>query len=104
MKTALLIAGRELRSYFRSPLGCIVAAAMLLLDGILFQAFALGSGSRLSADVLSALTERKHKLFEIESLGQVNAISCPRGLPKDSSGCAAATDPRGTGAAFSAPS
>lgn len=58
----------------------------------------------LSADVLSALTERKHKLFEIESLGQVNAISCPRGLPKDSSGCAAATDPRGTGAAFSAPS
>jgi ABC-2 type transport system permease protein len=52
MRNALLIAGRELRSYIRSPLGWIVAAAMLLLDGLLFQAGAMG-GTRLSAQVLA---------------------------------------------------
>jgi len=52
MKNALLIAGRELRSYVRSPLGWVVAAAMLLLDGLLFQAGAMG-GTRLSAQVLA---------------------------------------------------
>jgi ABC-2 type transport system permease protein len=49
---ALLIAGRELRAYLRSPFGYIVAAAILLVDGLLFQGYALGSGARLSADVL----------------------------------------------------
>jgi len=52
MRNALLIAGRELRSYLRSPLGWVVAAAMLLLDGVLFQAGAMG-GTRLSAQVLA---------------------------------------------------
>jgi ABC-2 type transport system permease protein len=52
MRNALLIAGRELRSYLRSPLGWIVAAAMLLLDGLLFQVGAMG-GTRLSAQVLA---------------------------------------------------
>lgn len=52
MSGALLIAGRELRAYVRSPFGYIVAAAMLLIDGLLFQGFALGAGARLSADVL----------------------------------------------------
>lgn len=36
MSSALLIARRELRAYFRSPLGAIVIASALLLDGILF--------------------------------------------------------------------
>jgi gliding motility-associated transport system permease protein len=49
---ALLIARRELAAYLRSPFGYIVAAATLLIDGLLFQGFALGSGARLSADVL----------------------------------------------------
>jgi ABC-2 type transport system permease protein len=49
---ALLIARRELRAYLRSPFGYIVVAAMLLIDGLLFQGYALGSGARLSADVL----------------------------------------------------
>jgi ABC-2 type transport system permease protein len=49
---ALLIARRELRAYLRSPFGYIVAAATLLIDGLLFQGFALGAGPRLSADVL----------------------------------------------------
>src|SRR5215471_7468094 len=48
----LLIARRELRAYLRSPFGYIVAAAMLLIDGLLFQGYALGAGARLSADVL----------------------------------------------------
>ena len=52
MRNALLIAGRELRSYLRSPLGWIVAAAMLLLDGLLFQVGAMG-GTKLSAQVLA---------------------------------------------------
>src|SRR5579872_390055 len=52
MNAALLIAGRELRAYLRSPFGYIVAAAMLLIDGLLFQGFALGAGARLSAEVL----------------------------------------------------
>lgn len=52
MRGALLIAGRELRAYLRSPFGYIVAAAMLLIDGLLFQVFALGGGARLSAEVL----------------------------------------------------
>ncbi|HEY4012378.1 MAG TPA: ABC transporter permease [Polyangiaceae bacterium] len=49
---ALLIAGRELRAYLRSPFGYIVAAATLLIDGLLFEGFALGAEARLSADVL----------------------------------------------------
>jgi ABC-2 type transport system permease protein len=48
----LLIARRELRAYLRSPFGYIVCAAMLLIDGLLFQGYALGAGARLSADVL----------------------------------------------------
>lgn len=52
MSGALLIAQRELRAYLRSPFGYIVGAAMLLIDGLLFQGYALGAGARLSADVL----------------------------------------------------
>jgi ABC-2 type transport system permease protein len=47
-----LIAQRELRSFVRSPLGSIVAAVMLLLDGLLFQVGAMG-GAKLSAQVLA---------------------------------------------------
>ena len=36
MSRALLIARRELSAYFRSPLGSVVIASALLLDGILF--------------------------------------------------------------------
>jgi ABC-2 type transport system permease protein len=52
MRNALLIAQRELRAYVRSPLGWTVAAAMLLLDGVLFQWSAM-AGAKLSAQVLS---------------------------------------------------
>jgi ABC-2 type transport system permease protein len=43
---------RELSAYVRSPVGWIVAALVLLLDGILFQGMALGAGRKLSAEVL----------------------------------------------------
>ena len=49
MSAALLIARRELYSYFRSPLAAIVIAAALLLDGIWFY------WNGLSEKVLSAV-------------------------------------------------
>jgi ABC-2 type transport system permease protein len=53
MRNTLLVAGRELGAYLRSPLGYVVAAASLLIDGILYYAFVLGAGQqRLSAEVL----------------------------------------------------
>ncbi len=54
MSGALLIARRELRAYFRSPFGYIVMAAMLLIDGILFEGLALGGTPKLSAEVLQS--------------------------------------------------
>ena len=36
MSQALLLARREIRAYFRSPLGSVVIASSLLLEGILF--------------------------------------------------------------------
>ena len=53
-----------------------------------------------AAETVCALTALKYKTFEIGSLGLVNAVSCPDGLPKEPKSCAAATDPRGFGAAF----
>jgi len=52
MRATRIIFRRELGHYFRSPIGWIIAAAVLLIDGILFEALALG-GERLSADVLA---------------------------------------------------
>lgn len=49
-----IIFRREFRAYTRSPMGYIVAAVVLLLDGILFYTLALGpgAGERLSGEVL----------------------------------------------------
>ena len=49
-----IIFRREFRAYTRSPMGYIVAAVVLLLDGILFYTFALGprAGESLSGEVL----------------------------------------------------
>ncbi len=56
MKNALLLAGRELRAYARSPIGYVVAAATLLGEGIYFYAMGL-KGTMLSAQVLSLFFE-----------------------------------------------
>ncbi|MEZ4302434.1 MAG: ABC transporter permease [Polyangiaceae bacterium] len=52
MSNALLIARRELGSYLSSFLGFIVLAAVLLGEGIYFNYFGIGTGAKLSADVL----------------------------------------------------
>ncbi len=51
MRNVGLILGRELGSYARTPSAYFIAAAVLLLDGLLFNAFAVGD-RRLSSDVL----------------------------------------------------
>jgi ABC-2 type transport system permease protein len=51
MRATSIIYRRELGRYLRSPIGWIIAAAALLVDGILFESMAL-SGEQLSAQVL----------------------------------------------------
>lgn len=51
MAATSIIYRRELGAYLRSPVGYLVAALVLLIDGILFQGMALG-GRKLSAEVL----------------------------------------------------
>lgn len=48
-----LIVRRELASYLRSRSGYVIAALILLIDGLLFNVFAVGSTARYSTDVLS---------------------------------------------------
>jgi ABC-2 type transport system permease protein len=71
MKKALLITGRELRSYFRSPMSAIVLGAVLLIDGIYFywkgltekllsaqvltEFFYVGSGTTMIAGIVLAM-------------------------------------------------
>ena len=52
MRATSIIYKRELGHYFRSPLGWIIASVVLLIDGILFQALAMGGPDKLSAQVL----------------------------------------------------
>ena len=52
MNAVLLIVKRELASFFRSYMGYVIIAAVLLIDGLLFNAFALGSGQKKSSEVL----------------------------------------------------
>lgn len=56
MNGTLVIFRREIGAYLRSPVGYLVAAVVLLLDGLLFYAQALGpsAGERLSGEVLAA--------------------------------------------------
>jgi ABC-2 type transport system permease protein len=52
MNATFLIARRELGSYLRSMTGYVIAALVLVVDGLLFQAWVLGGPDRLSAEVL----------------------------------------------------
>ncbi|HET6149917.1 MAG TPA: ABC transporter permease [Polyangia bacterium] len=52
MKSTFLIMRRELGAYLRSMSGYVIAAIVLLVDGLLFNALAL-SGEKLSSEVLS---------------------------------------------------
>ena len=53
MGKIFLIAGREMHTFFNTWTGYLIAACALLIDGLLFNAFAVGSREKLSADVLS---------------------------------------------------
>lgn len=53
MRATSIIYRKELGSYLRSPVGYLIAAAMLLVCGLLFQSQALGKEAKLSAEVLS---------------------------------------------------
>jgi len=52
MRNALVVARRELLGYVRTPMGVVIAAAVLAVDGLLFNGFALRAGKRLSTEVL----------------------------------------------------
>ena len=53
MKTVTLLVRRELAAYFNTSWGWIILSLVLLIDGVLFNAFALGTRERFSANVLS---------------------------------------------------
>lgn len=53
MRQTLLIARRELSAYLKTWTGYIIVAALLFLDGLLFNAFALGGVDKRSSEVLS---------------------------------------------------
>ena len=52
MSKALLVAGRELQSFFSTWMGYVICAAALFINGLLFKAFAVGSQPKFSAQVL----------------------------------------------------
>ncbi|MEE8408397.1 MAG: ABC transporter permease [Myxococcota bacterium] len=52
MKNVWWITRRELGAYLRSPVGYIIICAVLIIDGLLFNAWAIGPGSRKSSEVL----------------------------------------------------
>lgn len=52
MRGMLLVARRDLAAYLNSYWGYLVVAAILLADGILFNAFALGDKAKYSAAVM----------------------------------------------------
>ena len=52
MKNITLLCRRELGSYLKSPMGYVIVAAVLAIDGLLFNAYALGGTPKLSAEVL----------------------------------------------------
>lgn len=52
MNTILLLAQRELSAFLSTNWGYIILAAVLLIDGILFNAFAMSDDPRYSAEVL----------------------------------------------------
>lgn len=52
MNTILLLAKRELGAYLSTTWGYVILASVLLIDGLLFNAWAIGDTPRYSAEVL----------------------------------------------------
>ena len=53
MGKTLLVARRELGAFFNTWMGYVICAAALFINGLLFNAFAVGKSPKFSADVLS---------------------------------------------------
>lgn len=53
MNKCFLVAGRELGAFLNTWMGYIVIASALFIDGLLFNAFAVGTEHKLSAQVLA---------------------------------------------------
>jgi ABC-2 type transport system permease protein len=54
MSNVWYVLRRELGVYLRSPMGYIIIAVALVIDGLLFNAFAVGSAPRKSSEVIEA--------------------------------------------------
>jgi ABC-2 type transport system permease protein len=67
MRSVWYIMRRDVSAYLRSPMGYIVIAAALALDGLLFNTLAVGSGSLRSSDVLTRF---------FWNVSGVNAVAC----------------------------
>jgi len=52
MRIVWLVLKRELAAYFRSYMGYVILAVILLIDGILFNVYAVGGSPKFSAEVL----------------------------------------------------
>jgi ABC-2 type transport system permease protein len=52
MSNVWWILRRELGAYLRAPIGYVIIFAVLVIDGLLFNAWAIGSGARKSSEVL----------------------------------------------------
>ena len=68
MKKVWLIAEREIAAYFKTWMGYIIVFAALLIDGLLFNSFAIGSKAKYSAEVL------KDFFYFSSGIGMVAAI------------------------------
>ncbi|MED5374634.1 MAG: ABC transporter permease [Myxococcota bacterium] len=53
MRGLILVAKRELGAYLNTSMGYVIVAIFLMLEGLFFNAFAVGSSPKASADVLS---------------------------------------------------
>ncbi len=53
MRAVFLLVRRELGAYLNTPWGWVILAFVLLIDGLLFNVFALGGREKYSAQVLS---------------------------------------------------
>lgn len=52
MRNIALLARRDLAAYLRSPMGYVIVAIVLFVDGLLFNVFAIGGSPKFSSDVL----------------------------------------------------
>lgn len=68
MSKVWLIAERELSAYFKTWMGYFIVFAALLIDGLLFNSFAIGSKAKFSADVL------KDFFYFSSGIGMVAAV------------------------------